>query len=82
MGFVLPTDRFVGFVLPTDQHGLPLLDSFVAVSFSAIENMFRNFPISKYAYVYMAQPLGQSIPPFCLACLGSDNKFNAEHVLL
>ena len=30
------TDHCVGFVLPTDQHGLPLLDSFVALSFSAI----------------------------------------------
>ena len=30
----------------------------------------------------MAQPLGQGVSPFCLACLGSDNKFNAEHVLL
>ena len=42
------------------------------------------FPKSghKYAYVYMAQPFGQAVSPFCLACLGSDNKFNAEHVLL
>ena len=76
------TDHCVGFVLPTDEDGLSLLDSFIAVSFSAIQNMFRNFAISKYAYVYMAQSLGQGVSPFCLACLGSDNKFNAEHVLL
>ena len=76
------TDRCVGFVLPVAENGLPLIDSFLAVSFSAIEDMFKHFPISKYAYVYMAQPLGQSIPPFCLACLGSDNKFDADHVIL
>ena len=76
------TDCCVGFVLPTDENGLPLLGSFIAASFSAIQNMFRNFEISKYAYVYMAQPLGQGVSPFCLACLGSDNKFTSEHVLL
>lgn len=35
------TDRCVGFVLPVDQHGLPLIDSFTATSFSAIESMFK-----------------------------------------
>ena len=36
----------------------------------------------KYVYVYMAQPLSLNAPPFCLACIGSDNKFSAQHVLL
>jgi len=75
------TDRCVGFVLPVDDRGLPLVDSFLATSFSAIENMFGSATIAKYAYVYMAQPLGMNVPPFCLACFGTDQKFTAEHVL-
>ena len=76
------TDRCVGFVLPVDKNGLPEVDSFLAVSFSAIENMFSTAPLAKYAYVYMAQPLCQGVPPFCLACMGTDNKFTAQHVML
>ena len=44
--------------------------------------MFRSTPLAKYAYVYMAQPLCQGVPPFCLACMGTDNKFTAQHVML
>lgn len=29
----------------------------------------------------MAEPLGAGIPPFCLACLGTDQRFTARHVL-
>ena len=75
------TDRCAGFVLPVDDCGLPLVDSFLATSFSAIENMFKSGSIAKYAYVYMAQPLAVNVPPFCLTCFGSDQKFTAEHVL-
>ena len=66
-------------MLPVNDHGLPLSD--LATSFSAIENMFSNGTITKYAYNYMAQPLGLNIPPFCLACFGMDQKLTAEHVL-
>jgi hypothetical protein len=72
----------VGFVLPVDKDGLPIVDSFLTVSFDAIENMFTSAPSAKYAYVYMAQPLSHSAPPFCLACMGSDKKFTAQHVML
>ena len=34
------TDRCVGFVLPIGACGLPLVDSFLAVSFTAIENSY------------------------------------------
>lgn len=40
--------------------------------------MFDNSPIANYAYIYTAQPLQEGAPAFCL---GSDNKFTAEHVL-
>ena len=55
------TDCCVGFVLPVDQDGLPRVDSFLAVSFEAIEKMFASAPLAKYAYVYMAQPLCHSL---------------------
>ena len=76
------TDQCVGFVLPVDSDGLPLVDSFLAVSYKVIEDMFHSAAKAKYAYVYMAQPLSLNAPAFCLACIGSDNKFTAQHVLL
>ena len=76
------TNKCVGFVLPLDNNGLPLVDSFLAVSFKAMEDMFKTAAIAKYAYVYMAQSLCLNAPPFCLACIGSDNKFTAQHVML
>ena len=72
------TDRCVGFVLPL-KNGLPQIDS---ISFDAIENMFANHTTSKYAYVYMAQPVDHNIPAYCLVCFGTDNEFTAEHVLM
>ena len=29
----------------------------------------------------MAQPLCSNAPPFCLACVGTDNKFTAMHMM-
>ena len=75
------TDRCVGFVLPLNEHSLPIVDSFIAVSFPVMEKMFHNHTIAKYAYIYMAQPLCITVPPVCLACLGIDNKFDAENVM-
>ena len=75
------TDRCVGFVLPL-KNELPQIDLLIAISFDAIENMFANPTTSKYAYMYMAQPVDHNIPAYCLACFGTDNKFTAEHVLL
>ena len=44
--------------------------------------MFQSATKAKYAYVYMAQSMSLNAPPFCLACIGSNNKFTALHVLL
>ena len=74
------TDRCVGFVLPLNEKGLPIVDSYLATSFKAIESMFTKSAIAKYAYVYMAQPLKLNAPPFCLACFGTD-KFTAVEVM-
>ena len=76
------TDKCVRFVLPLNDNGLPLVDSFLAVSFNAMKDMFRSAAKAKYAYVYMAQSLCLTAPPFCLACIGCDNKFTAQHVML
>ena len=71
----------VGFVLPNGKNGIPILNSFIVTSFDDIENYFATNTMAKYAYVYMVQPLKDGIPPFCLACIGSDNKFTAIDVL-
>ena len=75
------TDKLVGFVMPCDEKGLPLTDSFTAVLFNAIEDYFATDDVAKYAFVYMAQALHEGVPAFCLACMGTDNKFTAELVL-
>lgn len=55
--------------------------SFLATSFDSFKESFRSGTVSKYALVYMAQPLSSRAPSFCLACFGTDNKFNTELVL-
>ena len=71
----------IGFVLPVGSNGVPLTDSLTVTSFKDIENYFAVHMMAKYAYVYMVQPLKEGVPPFCLACIGSDNKFTADDVL-
>ena len=75
------TDKLVGFVLPIDNNDLPLSVSFMAVSFRHIEESFEVGKVAKHAFVYMAQSLIVGVPAFCLACLGTDNKFTANLVL-
>ena len=71
----------MGFVLPCDTNGLLLCNSFIATSFTAIESMFKDNEIAKFAYMYMAQALSKQVPAFCLACVGTNNRFNAVDVL-
>ena len=75
------TDRCVGLVWPLTENSLPIVDSFKATSFNAIERMFLENEIVKYVYVNMVQSLGENILPFCLACIGTNNKFTYETVL-
>ena len=77
----LETDKLVGFVLPLQEDSLPITNSFPASSLKAIEDYFHTATVAKYAFLYMAQPLLSSAPAFILACMGTDNKFTAEHVL-
>ena len=75
------TNKLVGFVLPCDEKGIPIGDSFMAVSFESIEQAFRDGNKSKYAFVYMAKPLAPGVPAFCLSCSGTNNQFTRELVL-
>ena len=73
------TDQLVGFVLPCDDNGLPVIDTYLAVSLDSIKESLSKGEAAKYAFVYTAQPLCQNVPAFCLACLGTNNKFTTEH---
>jgi len=73
------TNRCVGFVVPLDENGLPKGYSFLATSFSGIEYMFQNNTVAKYAYVYQA--LCTDVSPFCLACIGTNNKFDSLAIM-
>jgi len=46
--------------------------------FGATEAYFEKGSVAKYTFVYMAQPLTIIGPLFCLACMGTDNKFNTN----
>jgi len=72
------SDRLVGFILPCDNKGLPICDAFIATSFDDMEGYFKKASLAKYAMVYMVQPLTLGVPPFCLACIGTDNKFQQK----
>jgi len=43
--------------------------------FDDMKGYFRKASLAKYAMVYMVQPLTLGVPPFCLACIGTNNKF-------
>lgn len=75
------TNKLVGFVLPCNENDVPLCDSFMATTFELMQNYFSNESIANYAFVYMVQSLAKNVPAFCLSCVGTDNKFNAELVL-
>lgn len=75
------TNNMIGFVLPlSKEHGFPKTDQYQVNSVEDIRNAFSNSPQSVNAYVFMAQPLVDKAPAFCVSIFGSDNKFNSEDV--
>ena len=74
------SDQCVGFVLPI-RDGMIQCGVYEATSFDAITEMFKTRPLSKFAYVYVAQALCDGIPSFCLACIGTDNRFDYQSIL-
>jgi len=73
-------DQCVGFVLPI-RDGMIQCRAYEATSFDTITEMFKTRPLSKFAYVYVAQPLSDEVPSFCLARIGTDNKFDYQSIL-
>ena len=56
---------------------LPLPDALLVISFDSIKSAFQDGEFAKYAFVYI-QTVTKDVPPFCLCCLGTNNKFTAE----
>ena len=76
------SDKFIGFVLPVNDKYIPVNDSFCGcASFEDIERIFSTSVKASFAYVYMAQSLSPTVPPFCLALIGTDNHFDTRAVL-
>lgn len=75
------TNKLVGFSLPLNENGMPITNTFIARSASEIESHFLNGSVSTVAYVIMAQPPVQNIPPFALTLFSIDNKFTSLDVL-
>ena len=79
--FDIETNRLVGFVLPCNNDGLPIVDSFLALSLEGIEDCFRSQQIAKFVYAFMVQCICKEVTPFCLGCIGTNNCFTATEVL-
>ncbi|KAK4880914.1 hypothetical protein RN001_004233 [Aquatica leii] len=70
-------NEMVGYVIPvSEKTGFPITKKFSVCSLADIKNVFDNEDMSKNAYVYMAQPLHDKSPAFCLVIFGSGNSFN------
>ncbi|KAJ8685783.1 hypothetical protein QAD02_021576 [Eretmocerus hayati] len=71
------SDQYVGRVLPNDENSMPIPGSFPCKTKEQIEDYFKHNDVSKLFYVYMAQPVAEGAPSFCLMMLGPRNKFDA-----
>ena len=62
----------VGFLLPLNNiTGFPSSHNFVVNSAEDIKNAFEKEVTCINAYVFIAQPLVENTPAFCLAIFGS-----------
>lgn len=75
------SNQMVGFVRHISKTGFPIQNQYQVNSVKDIKHAFQNEAIAQNAYVFMAQPLVNGAPAFCLAIFGSNNKFSAEDVL-
>lgn len=75
------TDQLVGLTAPIDQsNGSPFPLSFPASNENTIRGHLEQ-PRSRYAYLVMAQPLDENVPPYVLQLFGTNNSFKSEEVL-
>ncbi|CAH0562941.1 unnamed protein product [Brassicogethes aeneus] len=76
------TNEMTGFLLPLSENtGFPITGKYVVNTLSDIEIALKEGTISNNAYVFMAQPLAEHTPGFCLGIFGTDNRFNYKDVL-
>ncbi|CAG9765751.1 unnamed protein product [Ceutorhynchus assimilis] len=75
------SNKLVGVLLPKDNTGFPVTNKFIVSSIQDIRNAFEKEIITNNAYVFMAQPLKDKVPAFCLCIFGSNNKFSYEDVI-
>lgn len=76
------SNQMVGFVCQTSKtSGFPIQNQYQINSVKDIQHAFQNEAIAQNAYTFMAQPLVNGAPAFCLTIFGSNNKFSAEDVL-
>ena len=66
------TDKIVGFILPCDSNGLPLSNSFIATSFSAIEIMFKDNEICSQICICVYGPGPFKASSCLLSCLSGE----------
>lgn len=75
------TNQLVGLVLPLNKNnGSPIPFSFPATDAEKIQEYLKGAK-SKFAYIVMAQPLDESIPPFLLQMFGTNNDFTNYDVI-
>lgn len=71
----------IGFVSPLcEETGFAIVKKITVNSVSDIENAFKKETVAINAYVFMAQPLVDGSPGFCIAIFGSDNCFTFNDV--
>ncbi|XP_030753635.1 uncharacterized protein LOC115880545 [Sitophilus oryzae] len=74
-------NEMIGFVAPLNKNtGFPCLIKFPVDSICDIEEAFKNESLAINAYIFMAQPLVDGSPAFCISVFGSDNRFTYENV--
>lgn len=75
------TNQMIGLVLPFNEiDGMPRQFSFKATSEESIRKYMEQ-PQSTLVYIIVAQPLKKGAPPFILQMFGTNNKFEAGHIL-
>lgn len=75
------TNQLVGCVPVVSKiNSFPLKDQYKITSVTDIKNAIDNNNLSNNAYVYMAQPLVDGAPAYCISIFGSDNRFTADNV--
>lgn len=75
------SNKMIGFVARLNtSNGFPDTEQFIVHSISDIKNAFKNESMAINAYVYVAQPLVDGAPGFCVSIFGSDNRFTTDDV--